>query len=86
MLDARVKALEEKNPDRKKLAAQLTKLKKARPRATTALVMSQRKAPRVTRRFVQGDFTRPSEEVQAGTPKALHAFPEIEKPSRLANF
>ena len=83
VLDTRVKALEKKNPDRKILAAQLTKLKKARPRTTTALVMSQRKSPRVTRRFVQGDFTRPSEEVQAGTPKALHAFPEIEKPSRL---
>jgi len=83
VLDTRVKALEEKDPERKKLAAELAKLKKARPRATTALVMSQRKSPRVTRRFVQGDFTRPSEVVQPGTPAALHAFPKTEKPSRL---
>jgi hypothetical protein len=45
--------------------------------------MSQRKSPRVTRRFVQGDFTRPSEVVQPGTPAALHAFPKTEKPTRL---
>ena len=82
-LDTRVKALEQKDPERKNLDTELAKLKKARPRATTALVMSQRKSPRVTRRFVQGDFTRPSEVVQPGTPAVLHAFPKTEKPTRL---
>ena len=36
------------------------------------MVMARRKEPRTTRRFIQGDFTRPAEEVQAGTPGVLH--------------
>jgi hypothetical protein len=82
-LNARVKASKAKTPERKKLETELAKLKKSRPRATTALVMQQRKSPRVTKRFIQGDFTRPSEVVQAGTPSVLHVFPKNEDPNRL---
>ena len=61
----------------------LTALKKKRPGVTTALVMRQRKSPRKTFRFVKGNFTRPSEEVQPGVQAALHAFPNQEKANRL---
>ena len=36
------------------------------------MVMAKRREPRTTHRFIQGDFTRPAEEVQAGTPTVLH--------------
>ena len=88
--DAKVKALQaklngaEKGSDaRKQLERNLALLKKKRPRATTALVMRQRKSPRKTFRFVKGNFTRPSEEVQPGVPAVLHAFPNQEKANRL---
>ena len=45
--------------------------------------MRQRKSPRKTFRFVKGNFTRPSEEVQPGVPAVLHAFPGQEKANRL---
>lgn len=38
----------------------------------TTLVMQERSAPRVTHRFINGDFTRPAEEVTESTPSALH--------------
>ena len=77
--DARVKQLEtelsalaKEDAKRKPLEASLAKLKKARPSAATTLVMAKRGKPRTTRRFVQGDFTRPAEEMQPGTPSVLH--------------
>ncbi len=88
--DAKVKALQakvngaEKGTDsQKQLAKELAALKKKRPRATTSLVMRQRNSPRKTFRFVKGNFTRPSEEVQPGVPAVLHAFPNQEKANRL---
>ncbi|MDG1831803.1 MAG: DUF1549 and DUF1553 domain-containing protein, partial [Verrucomicrobiota bacterium] len=88
--DAKLKALQAKVNDAEKgtdalknLTGELALLKKKRPRATTALVMSQRKSPRKTFRFVKGNFTRPSEEVQPGVPAVLHAFPNQEKANRL---
>jgi len=88
--DAKLKALQTKVNDAEKgtdalknLTIKLALLKKKRPRATTALVMSQRKSSRKTFRFVKGDFTRPSEEVQPGVPAVLHAFPAQENPNRL---
>ncbi|MFM7556690.1 MAG: PSD1 and planctomycete cytochrome C domain-containing protein [Verrucomicrobiota bacterium] len=47
---------------------------KPAPWAST-LVLSQRSQPRTTRRFVQGDFTRPAEPVEPATPGALPALP-----------
>jgi len=88
--DAKVNALQKKvdgaemdTDERNKLMMELTALKKKRPSVTTALVMRQRKSLRRTFRFVKGNFTRPSEEVQPGVPAVLHAFPNQEKASRL---
>ena len=71
-LEAELKGLGKENAKRKPLEASLAKLKKARPAAATTLVMARRGKPRMTRRFVQGDFTRPAEEMQPGTPSVLH--------------
>ena len=68
---------------RKKLEAELAHLKKKRPRATTALVMMQRSSPRMTHRFIQGNFTRPAEVVKPGVPSILHSFPRAETANRL---
>ena len=88
--DAKLKALQAKVNDAEKgtdalknLTRELALFKKKRPQAATALVMSQRKLPRKTFRFVKGNFTRPSEEVQPGVPAVLHAFPNQEKANRL---
>ena len=83
VLQARVNDAEKGTDALKILTRELALLKKKRPRATTALVMSQRKLPRKTFRFVNGNFTRPSEEVQPGVPAVLHAFPDQEKSNRL---
>ena len=71
-LEAGLKGLGKENAKRKPLEASLAKLKKARPAAATTLVMARRGKPRTTRRFVQGDFTRPAEVMQPGTPSVLH--------------
>ena len=63
-----------KNNQRKSLEAEIANLKNAQPKAPTTLVMAKRKQPRITRRFIQGDFTMPAEEVQPGTPAILHAL------------
>ncbi|MEE1545095.1 MAG: DUF1549 and DUF1553 domain-containing protein, partial [Alphaproteobacteria bacterium] len=71
-LEAKLKSLTKEDTGRKSIEVSLAKLKKARPSAATTLVMARRKEPRTTRRFVQGDFTRPAETVQPGTPASLH--------------
>jgi hypothetical protein len=38
----------------------------------STLVMKELPEPRSTKVFIQGDFTRPSQEVQCGTPSVLH--------------
>lgn len=49
---------------------------KGKPGAwATTLVLSERKEPRETRRFIQGDFTRPAEAILPATPKALPPLP-----------
>ena len=82
-LTAKVKAAEKKSVVRKKLEAELSKLKKTAPKFTTTLVMAQRKSPRTTHRFVNGDFTRPAEKLPPGVPAVLHKFPNVEKGNRL---
>jgi len=83
VLQVKVNATEKGANARKKLEKELAALKKKRPGSTTALVMRQRKSPRKTFRFVKGNFTRPSEEVQPGVPAVLHAFPNQERANRL---
>ncbi len=41
----------------------------------TTLVLSERRQPRETRRFIQGDFTRPAEPVPPATPRVLPPLP-----------
>ena len=71
-LEASLSGLAKEDAKRKPIEDSLAKLKKSRPKAATTMVMARRKEPRTTRRFIQGDFTRPAEEVQAGTPTVLH--------------
>ncbi|MBU6302569.1 MAG: DUF1553 domain-containing protein [Verrucomicrobia bacterium] len=40
----------------------------------TTLVLAESAAPRKTHLLIKGDFTRPAEEVQPGTPAVLHPF------------
>ena len=82
-LTTKVNNEEQGSDGRKKLEAELAQLKKKRPRATTALVMMQRSTPRMTHRFIQGNFTRPAEEVKPGVPSILHSFPKAETANRL---
>lgn len=44
-------------------------------RVPTSLVMRERKEPRESTVLIKGDFTRPSESVQPGTPSVLHSMP-----------
>ena len=78
-LESKLSGLTDKNTQRKSLETELANFKKTQPKAPTTLVMAKRKQPRVTRRFIQGDFTRPAEEVQPGTPAILHALPKQKK-------
>ena len=71
-VEASLSGLAKEDAKRKSIEDSLAKLKKTRPKAATTMVMARRKEPRTTRRFIQGDFTRPAEEVQAGTPGVLH--------------
>ena len=78
-LEAELNALAKEDAKRKPLGASLAKLKKDRPGAATTLVMAKRAKPRMTRRFVQGDFTRPAEEMQPGTPAVLHGLAKTDE-------
>ena len=78
-LQSKLSGLKTKNINRKSLENELANLKKSQPKLPTTLVMAKRKQSRVTRRFIQGDFTRPGEEVQPGTPAILHAIPKQKK-------
>lgn len=43
----------------------------------TTMVLEERSKPRKTSVLIKGDFTRPTEEVTAGTPAVLHPFENI---------
>lgn len=50
----------------------------------TTMVLQERSTPRKTTVFVEGDFTRPAEEVTPGTPAVLHPLAETKaRPNRL---
>ena len=50
----------------------------------TTMVLRERTAPRKTMVFVQGDFTRPADEVTPGTPAVLHPLGDTpSRPNRL---
>ena len=55
------------------------------PEGTTQLVLKEREEPRLTHRLERGDFLKPKETVEPGTPRFLPAMhgPEPETPARL---
>ena len=57
--------------------------RKALPKFTTSLVMKELPRPRETRIFLKGDFTRPGERVEPGTPAVLPASPSPSSTNRL---
>ncbi|MBM3822888.1 MAG: DUF1553 domain-containing protein [Verrucomicrobia bacterium] len=72
------------DPAYRRQMAVVEQLRKARPEVTTALVMSERKDPRVTHRLIKGDFTRPAEVVDPGVPASLPPLtPESKQANRL---
>ena len=50
----------------------LAALEKGTAKRVTTLVMRELKQPRQTHLFIKGDFTRPSDKVEPGTPGILH--------------
>lgn len=60
--------------DFKSRNTKVTRLEKAQPKPITTLVMKELKEPRPTHLFIKGDFTRPDDRVQPGTPAVLHKF------------
>jgi len=74
------------NAKRKKLQAELAKLKKqAAALGDSTMVMAERKAPRETHVFIKGDFTRPADLVTPGVPAVLPPidFADPSQPNRL---
>src|SRR5262249_22542134 len=54
------------------------------PDAPKTLVLLEREEPRQTHIFKRGDFKKPLDEVNPGTPSILHALPQTDKTNRLA--
>ena len=54
------------------LHSRLTEIDSLIAKGVSTLVMTELPKPRVTRVFIKGDFTRPSDEVQPGVPAVLH--------------
>lgn len=52
--------------------------------STTTMIMKERDQPRKTTLFINGDFTRPADEVSPGTPALLHPYEGVaERNNRL---
>ncbi|MBL9162750.1 MAG: PSD1 domain-containing protein [Planctomycetaceae bacterium] len=72
------------DPSFRRLHDRLWELDEALNRPVTTLVMAELPQPRKTTVLINGDFTRPGEEVAPGTPAALHPFaPPSGRPTRL---
>ena len=54
------------------------------PEGTTQLELQERRTPRTTHILERGDFLKPRERVDAGTPAFLHPMPPSNEPARLA--
>lgn len=72
-------------PELSKRAQEILRLR-ARPKATTTLVMSERPSghPRTTHRHHRGEYLQPEEEVQPGIPQVLPQLASGTRPDRLA--
>lgn len=82
-LENHLKELPKESDASKKLTTEIVEHKKTSPKIATTLVMAHRKTPRSSFRFVNGDFTRPAEKVNPGTPAVLHNFKDVENLNRL---
>lgn len=72
------------DPSFQELQTQLQQVDEQLEKNTTTLILRELATPRKTTVFVQGDFTRPAEEVSCGTPSALHVMNDPgEKTDRL---
>ncbi len=68
----------------RKQQSKMDALTKRVPKFPTTMVMRERKQTRETRVYIQGDFTRPDEQVFPGVPAVLPPLPpEVENPTRL---
>ncbi len=62
----------------RKLQGEYARLGKILNDAPTTMVLRERAKPRETHLLIKGDFTRPAEKVDPGTPSALHPLPETD--------
>jgi hypothetical protein len=77
-------AFVEQAPENKRHQTALAKLRAARPKVTTTLVMQERAQPRETTIFIKGDFTRRGDPVRPGTLGVLQPLPPgTNHPTRL---
>jgi len=70
-------------PELKELNERIAKLEDERPKLPATLVLLEREQPRLTHLHVRGDFRRPTEQVVAGVPSALHPLPSGSPRNRL---
>ncbi len=63
--------------------ARIEALWKQHPEGTTQLILSERQEPRSTHLLKRGDFLKPGDRVEGGTPAFLHPFPEDAPRNRL---
>ncbi len=76
-------AFRDQHPEFRTRRQTLLGQRKALPKLTTSLVMKELPRPRETWIFLKGDFTRPGERVEPGTPAVLPASPSPSSPNRL---
>ncbi|MCA9430840.1 MAG: DUF1553 domain-containing protein, partial [Candidatus Omnitrophica bacterium] len=80
IVDEYFKEKDEKSREFKK---RIDELNSKKPDVVSTMVLRQRKEPRVTNVFIQGDFTRKGEAVQPGVLDVLNDMEPVEKPTRL---
>ena len=68
-------AFADQAPAAKKLKQALNKIKRDAPAIVTTMVVRERATPRETHLLLGGDFTRPADVVEPGTPQVLPALP-----------
>ncbi|MEL0061820.1 MAG: hypothetical protein VW711_16820, partial [Verrucomicrobiales bacterium] len=69
--------------DYQSLTKEQERLRRSRPRVTTAMVLKEREEPRQTHLLIKGDFTRPDVPVGPGVPSVLHPLVKKGIPNRL---
>ena len=69
--------------DYQSLTKEQERLRRSRPRVTTAMVLKEREEPRQTHLLIKGDFTRPDAPVGPGVPSVLHPLVKKGIPNRL---